>query len=158
MPQPWLLPLWIGGWVGLRAGLDTKAKEKILFHCWGSTLVIQSVVRHYTDWATPAPNAIDREILHWGKQCIILCGAMADSTINKHKMHKSFDWETYTWNFTVFYPHWTFSMTSLCRQNTSLLPSVYLGPMQLPSFTFRLYFIRFSHAYYIYHKNMLLIF
>jgi hypothetical protein len=26
----------IGGWVGLRAGLDTGARGKILFLCWGS--------------------------------------------------------------------------------------------------------------------------
>jgi hypothetical protein len=47
-----------GGWVGLRAGLDTEVRGKILCFCRGSNpnrLVIQSVVRHYTDWATPAP-------------------------------------------------------------------------------------------------------
>jgi hypothetical protein len=27
---------WIGGWVGLRAGLDTEARQKILYLCWGS--------------------------------------------------------------------------------------------------------------------------
>jgi hypothetical protein len=26
---------WIGGWVGLRAGLDTEARERILCLCWG---------------------------------------------------------------------------------------------------------------------------
>jgi hypothetical protein len=30
------LPHWIGGWVGLRAGLDTEARGKILCFCWGS--------------------------------------------------------------------------------------------------------------------------
>jgi hypothetical protein len=48
-----------GGWVGLRAGLDTEVREKILCPCRGSNLdspVVQSVVRHYTDWATPAPK------------------------------------------------------------------------------------------------------
>jgi hypothetical protein len=37
-----------GGWVGLRAGLNTEARGKILCLCWGSNLdrsVVQSVVR-----------------------------------------------------------------------------------------------------------------
>jgi hypothetical protein len=49
------------GWVGLRAGLDTEVTVKILCPCRGSNPnrpVVQSVVRHYTDWATPAPNYI----------------------------------------------------------------------------------------------------
>jgi hypothetical protein len=44
-----------GGWVGPRAGLDTQARGKILYCCQGSNLdrpVTQSVVRHYTAWAT----------------------------------------------------------------------------------------------------------
>jgi hypothetical protein len=50
---------WIGGWVGLRAGLDTEVTGKIFYFCRGSNLdrpVVQSVARHYTNWATPAPN------------------------------------------------------------------------------------------------------
>jgi hypothetical protein len=46
------------GWVGLRAGLDTETRGKILCLCQGSNPdrpVVQSVVKHYTDWATPAP-------------------------------------------------------------------------------------------------------
>jgi hypothetical protein len=46
-----------GGGVGLRAGLDTDVRGKILCPCRGSNPdhpVVQSVVRHYTDWATPA--------------------------------------------------------------------------------------------------------
>jgi hypothetical protein len=45
----------IGGWVGLRAGLDAGARRKILCPCRGSNLdhpIIQPVVRHYTAWAT----------------------------------------------------------------------------------------------------------
>jgi hypothetical protein len=41
-----------GGWVGLRASLDTKAKGKILCPCREANPdrpVVQSVVRHYTD-------------------------------------------------------------------------------------------------------------
>jgi hypothetical protein len=41
-----------GSWVSLRAGLDTEARGKVLFHCRGSNLdhpVVQPVVRHYTD-------------------------------------------------------------------------------------------------------------
>jgi hypothetical protein len=47
-----------GGWVGLRAGLDTEARGNILCPCQVSNLdrpVVQSLVRHYTDWATPVP-------------------------------------------------------------------------------------------------------
>jgi hypothetical protein len=41
-----------GGWVGLRAGLDTEVRGKILFLYRGSNPdrpVVLSVVRHYTD-------------------------------------------------------------------------------------------------------------
>jgi hypothetical protein len=47
---------WTGGWVGPRASLDTEVRGKIL--CRGSNLsrpAVHSVVRHYTDWATPVP-------------------------------------------------------------------------------------------------------
>jgi hypothetical protein len=43
------------GWVGLRAGLDTEFRGKILCLWRRSNLdspVVQSVARHYTDWAT----------------------------------------------------------------------------------------------------------
>jgi hypothetical protein len=46
-------------WVGLRAGLDTRVRGNILCPCRGSNPdlpVVQSVVRHYTDWAIPAPT------------------------------------------------------------------------------------------------------
>jgi hypothetical protein len=42
-----------GGWVGLRAGQDTKAWGQILCHSCGSNPVVQSV-RHYTSCASPA--------------------------------------------------------------------------------------------------------
>jgi hypothetical protein len=51
-------PHWIGGWVGPSAGLDSEVRVKILCLCRRSNLdcpVVQSVSRHYTDWATPAP-------------------------------------------------------------------------------------------------------
>jgi hypothetical protein len=51
-------PHWIGGWVGPSAGLDSEVRVKILCLCRRSNLdcpVVQSVTRHYTDWATPAP-------------------------------------------------------------------------------------------------------
>jgi hypothetical protein len=41
--------------VGLRAGLDTEAREKSFRLCWESNLecpVVQPVARHYTDSAT----------------------------------------------------------------------------------------------------------
>jgi hypothetical protein len=43
---------------GPRAGLDTEVRRKILCLCQGSNPdrpVVEPVVRHYTDWATPAP-------------------------------------------------------------------------------------------------------
>jgi hypothetical protein len=59
-PRPRFTPgtHWTGGWVGTRAGLYTEARGKILCLCRGSNLgcpVVQSVVRHYTEWATAAP-------------------------------------------------------------------------------------------------------
>jgi hypothetical protein len=36
-----------GGWVSLRAGLDTEARGKILYFCRDRTTVVQSVLRHY---------------------------------------------------------------------------------------------------------------
>jgi hypothetical protein len=39
---------WIGGWVGLRPGLDTDAREKILCFCWesnsGRSVCIQTLL------------------------------------------------------------------------------------------------------------------
>jgi hypothetical protein len=41
---------WIGGWVSLKAGLDTETGEKKSFSsARDRTPVVQSVVRHYTD-------------------------------------------------------------------------------------------------------------
>jgi hypothetical protein len=48
---------WVGGWVGLTAGLDAGARRKILCPCRGSNFdhpIVQPVVRHYTVWATAA--------------------------------------------------------------------------------------------------------
>jgi hypothetical protein len=52
---------WTGDCVGPRAGLDTEVGGKVSCLCGGSNLdrpVVQSVARHYTDWATPAPEII----------------------------------------------------------------------------------------------------
>jgi hypothetical protein len=48
---------WIGGWVGLVAGLDTEVKEKFFAFAGIQTLVVQSVVRHFTAWITASSNA-----------------------------------------------------------------------------------------------------
>jgi hypothetical protein len=40
---------WIGGWVSLRAVLDTEFKGKFLATAKDGTPVVQSGVRHYTD-------------------------------------------------------------------------------------------------------------
>jgi hypothetical protein len=48
---------------------DTEARGKILCPCRGSNLdrpVVQSIARHYTDWATPAPQEKDRKYQNWG--------------------------------------------------------------------------------------------
>jgi hypothetical protein len=45
--------------MGLRAGPDTEAGRRILYLCRGSNPgrpVVQSVVRHYTELGTPAPD------------------------------------------------------------------------------------------------------
>jgi hypothetical protein len=47
---------WVEGWVGLRACLDTEARGEIFASAEDQTPVVQSVVRHYTDWATSAPT------------------------------------------------------------------------------------------------------
>jgi hypothetical protein len=46
---------WIGGWVGLSAGLDTEARGKIFASAGDRTAVAQPVVRYKTDWATFSP-------------------------------------------------------------------------------------------------------
>jgi hypothetical protein len=49
---------WTGGRVDLRADLNTESRGKVLCLCRGSDSglpVVQCVVRHNTDWATPAP-------------------------------------------------------------------------------------------------------
>jgi hypothetical protein len=72
---------WTGGWVGPRAGLDTEARGKIFCLCQGSNPdrpVAQSVVRHYTDFATSAPpyevsiSYVERFVnTIWGKRLYI---------------------------------------------------------------------------------------
>jgi hypothetical protein len=50
------LTLWIGGGVGLRAGLDVMENRKIsLVPVWSWTLAIRPVARCYTDWNSPTP-------------------------------------------------------------------------------------------------------
>jgi hypothetical protein len=44
---------WIGGWVDINAGLVTKARGKYFVSASDRTPVVQSIVRHYTDRATP---------------------------------------------------------------------------------------------------------
>jgi hypothetical protein len=45
---------WIGGCVGLKAVLDTETGGITHCLCRDRTPVVQSIVRQYTDWATPA--------------------------------------------------------------------------------------------------------
>jgi hypothetical protein len=57
-----------GGWVVPRVSLDTGAKVKTLFClCRGSNLnhpVVQSIVRHYTNWATPVPYNVAGKLIN----------------------------------------------------------------------------------------------
>jgi len=46
---------WIGGWVGLRADLNTETKVKSFASAGFRTPFVQSVVRHYDGWVTPGP-------------------------------------------------------------------------------------------------------
>jgi hypothetical protein len=41
--------IWIGGWVGLRVGMDTETRGWILCLCCGFNLIVQSVVRDCTN-------------------------------------------------------------------------------------------------------------
>jgi hypothetical protein len=45
---------WIRGWMGLRAGLDTEAREKSFTSTGDWTPIVQSVVRHATE-KNPSP-------------------------------------------------------------------------------------------------------
>jgi hypothetical protein len=49
---------WTGFWVSPRAGLDAGLEEKSSASVGDRTSVVQSVVGHYIDWATPAPERI----------------------------------------------------------------------------------------------------
>jgi hypothetical protein len=51
----------IGDWWDLKAGLDTEAREKAFASAGDRTQVVQSVVRHYTDCATPGPNCYSHD-------------------------------------------------------------------------------------------------
>jgi hypothetical protein len=45
---------WIGGWVGLRAGLDAAENRKSLAPAWNRAMDVQPTAQHYSDWAIPA--------------------------------------------------------------------------------------------------------
>jgi hypothetical protein len=51
---------WIGGWVGLRAGLDDLEKRKFLnllgTYSNSDPSVVQLIASRYTDYAIPAPE------------------------------------------------------------------------------------------------------
>jgi hypothetical protein len=92
MPWPHFTPRertpgthWIGGWVGLRAGLDAGARRKILCPCRGSNLnhpIIQPVVRHYTAWATAAPIKENKKL---PKHILTICSIVNKSGLMRRK-------------------------------------------------------------------------
>jgi hypothetical protein len=45
-----------GSWMGLRASTAREPRGKFCVSAGDRIPVIQSVVKHYTDWATPAPR------------------------------------------------------------------------------------------------------
>jgi hypothetical protein len=70
---------WIGGWVGPRVGLDRDATGKSPLSLLSNLdhPVAQSVVRHYTDWATPAHHVTTPTvILLRNCGCISICGVI----------------------------------------------------------------------------------
>jgi hypothetical protein len=52
---------WTGGWVGIRAGVDTEVRERSLCLCRGSKPAVQSDTK---DWATPAPINIPNRFIN----------------------------------------------------------------------------------------------
>jgi hypothetical protein len=92
---------WIGGWVDLRA--DLEARGKIMCLSLGSNPchpVVQSVVRRYTDWATPATWYLVKQLLNKMKlKCCnhniytcISCSAQFEAQISNGS-HRTWDAE-----------------------------------------------------------------
>jgi hypothetical protein len=56
MPLPRLTPgtHWTGGWVDPRASMDTGWRRNPFASARDQTLIVKSIVRHYTDRATMA--------------------------------------------------------------------------------------------------------
>jgi hypothetical protein len=48
-----------GGWMELRAGLKERLQEKFFPSAGDRTPLVQFVVRHYANWATPASNVFE---------------------------------------------------------------------------------------------------
>jgi hypothetical protein len=77
---------WTGGWVGPRAGLDTQVREKFFCLCQVSNfnhLVVQSIARRCSDWATLVPSTIIVPII-FIKQLLTIM----KSTFSKHMTFK----------------------------------------------------------------------
>jgi hypothetical protein len=59
---------WTQGWWALEPVWTHKLEEKSSCLCWGSNhdrLVIQSVAKHYTDWATPASSLVSSHLKNY---------------------------------------------------------------------------------------------
>jgi hypothetical protein len=81
---------WTGGWVGLRAGLD-RIEEKSFASDRDRTPVVQSVVRHYTDWATPSPISSSCNYLLLDGQILFLCSGTENSLIHALTLNRGPD-------------------------------------------------------------------
>jgi hypothetical protein len=94
-----------GGWVSLRAGLDTEVRGKIFCPCQGSNPdrpVVQSVVRHYTAWAT--------RLLLTNSRHTLFC--------NKYKICFLYSFVLYLWRppngHVLVWPSWPLSCHVKC--------------------------------------------
>jgi hypothetical protein len=68
-----------GGWVGPGAGLDTEVRGKSFAPAGNRIPIVQSVVRHCINWATPAPNQSMRFFDIGGLAGLQLCFSIPSS-------------------------------------------------------------------------------
>jgi len=94
---------WIGGWVGLRTGLDAVAKRKNRVIAPAEPRSPSSWAIHYTDWATPAPyRFVNRSEFSVNKLC---SSERLNYLVTRNKFRKIQEWLLVGWtclfdNFT----------------------------------------------------------
>jgi hypothetical protein len=81
---------WIEGWVGLRAGLDTETRRKILCFCRGSNPRRPVCSQTLSGWATPAP---EEYTLRFKNLKLVYPSILFSDTIFQHVVdHKGIVW------------------------------------------------------------------